>query len=222
MPDEPELVITVKTEREPSIVAVAQFLGGVALMKEALFAGGPRSSAELETRLRGLTSPLCPLPLHVLESCGAAWAHFEDWPPMDALFRGGMTQGLMRVSDHDSAPRLQRIDSGSVIAWFGSLFGKGENEKAVTAFVQSLEDSSKLHRSGGRAEFRERMYERLGAEKPAFFGAPSLMMPFGPRRPELVAAGVAMFACQALEESYRSMGAQAVLVEHATHRSPNL
>jgi hypothetical protein len=203
-----EVRIEIEMDAEPSLGAVAQFLSGVTIMREALTVSVEGDSASLVARLAGLHSPLLWMPEMLVESCGAAWVTLGDWPPMDAMFRGGITQGLLQACVGSRGPTLQRLQAGSLVCILKE-FGGGVRSNLVRA----LSATKLLIGRAERRAFTEEMQKVLGVRaKGVGLEFPGALPVLGRPTPELLAAGTMMFACQAIEGSFAALGAQGIQV----------
>jgi hypothetical protein len=212
---EGEIEIAVETESaDLPLVSVAQFLSGVAIMREAVGFVSGTGQSRFRSRLAVMRSPLLWAPELVLESCGRTWAILRDWPPMESMFRGGMTQGLLDACDPARGPKLESVNAGSLTVVLRELVGdiRGNVSRGLSAlkFLVGRAD---------RGTFTDEMLSVLGVSRPPESGmgglasiGMALLPPIGTAAPGMTAAGMMMFACQAIEGSLSSLEAKGIEV----------
>ena len=217
MPPSPtsEILIRVETaDGRLAASAVAQFLSGVAIMREAIALSVTGDRRQFSSRLSSMRSPFLPMPAEIVEACGYAWNIIGDWPPMDPVHRGALTQGVLEACAPADSPEVLSIRPKCLEIVLRDIAGA-----IADKFREGVEATKSLMGRSDRPAFKDKMMAILESEStPATGGglpssvATLMANPLAllGRGPGMLAAGTVMFGCQRIESSYGGLHAVAI------------
>jgi hypothetical protein len=206
-----EIVVNVSTKEEMTAAGVAHFMTGVAIMQAAIDLSISRDQRGFVARLGALRSPFLMAPEQVLGACGQAWAVLGDWPPMDPVVRGALTEGLLEACNPSDSPRIVSVKSGSFVTTLRTMCGLDKKQAAADAedpLARGVRATKMLIGRSDRAAFKDEMVALLAVDQATANPAAAFAMgAFG-----TLPLGVVMFGCQRMEDAYRFLGATDVKV----------
>jgi len=195
-----DLVIKVEAKRaDVTAGAVAQFLSGVAIMRESVTLALSNERTPFASRLAARPSLMVWFPEHLVAWCGYAWSALGYWPPMDPLVRAGLAEGLVEACDPADGPQVVSVKAGSIVGIIRERLDRAEK------LVKALLATKSLAGRSDPPQFMKQAKDVLESDGGMGF-LPRMLTPSN----KDLAMGAMMFGAQQIERSFRDVGAASI------------